>query len=264
MKKIAIIDNGEAESRRIAALLEEKLAKAGYSPIPAADATAAELIVCVGGDGSFLNALKLLDFPNIPFVGVNTGHLGFFQELGEDDINLFIDNYGRGEFARQEYRTVEGSVEYEGGVLSLHGLNEIVVRGADARLCHLDIYIGKDFIENFSGDGVAVSTSAGSTAYNYALGGAVVDPRLNLLQVTPIAPASNSAYRSFTSGILLPPNLTVGVLPRGESEVSVAVDGAVQTLRGVSRVAINLSEKRVTLLRFKPYSFWNTVKEKLL
>ena len=65
-------------------------------------------------------------------------------------------------------------------------------------------------IEKFSGDGILVATSAGSTAYNYSLGGSIVDPRLKLLQVTPIAPMNTTAYRSFTSSILLPSDLTIG------------------------------------------------------
>ena len=67
----------------------------------------------------------------------------------------------------------------------------------------------KDSAEN----GLLVSTPAGSTAYNYSLGGSIVDPRLRLLQATPIAPMNTTAYRSFTSSILLPPDLSMEVKP---------------------------------------------------
>ncbi|MCL2493915.1 MAG: NAD(+)/NADH kinase, partial [Clostridiales bacterium] len=184
MKIIGILQNGSGGSEWLAALLGEKLRTAGFEPLPDA-VDGAELVVCIGGDGSFLHALRRFDFPDIPFAGFNTGHLGFFQELDEGDIDFFLTKYKSGGYVRQIYRTVEAVIEHDAGSLRVRGLNEIVVRGADARLCHLEIYIGDSFIENFSGDGVVVSTPAGSTAYNYALGGSIVDPRLSLLQLSP-------------------------------------------------------------------------------
>ena len=70
------------------------------------------------------------------------------------------------------------------------GLNEIVIQGRPSYTVHLHISIDDMPIEKFSGDGILIATPAGSTAYNYSLGGSIVDPRLKLLQVTPIAPVS--------------------------------------------------------------------------
>ncbi|MDR1796718.1 MAG: NAD(+)/NADH kinase [Clostridiales Family XIII bacterium] len=272
MRTIAVIEHKRPGSGKVAADVKAKLAAAGFR-VREDEVAGADLIVCIGGDGSFLHALNRYDFPEAPFVGINTGHLGFFQELDEADIDLFIEKYKAGDYQRQEYRTVEGTCEHAGGVLRVQGLNEIVVRGEGSRLCHLDIYIGDRFIENFSGDGIIVATPAGSTAYNYALGGGIVDPRIPLLQVTPIAPVNSAAYRSFTSSILLPPDLAVCVYPVSEGltkaqaarqKTRIAVDGIESHLKGVTRIAIGLSEKTVTLLRFKDYYFWNTVKQKLL
>ena len=268
MKKIGIIQNGSADSRKLAPLLAHKLRSAGFEPL--LDSVAGtELVVCIGGDGSFLHTLRRYDFPDVPFAGFNTGHLGFFQELGEEDIDFFVEKYTCGDYTSQPYRTVEAVITHKGGSLFVRGLNEIVVRGDGARLCHLRIMIGDSFIENFSGDGVVVSTPAGSTAYNYALGGSIVDPRLSVLQLSPIAPVNSAAYRSFTSGILLPPDLGVGLYPvadmrNRDRETLVSVDGEALSLTGIQSVSAILSEKAVTLLRFKDYSFWNTVKEKLL
>ncbi|MDR3363798.1 MAG: NAD(+)/NADH kinase [Clostridiales Family XIII bacterium] len=271
-RRISIIDYGRGESERICFRLAEKLRAAGLCPV-LGEAEGAELIVVVGGDGSFLRTLERFGFPDVPFAGVNTGHLGFFQELSEADIDGFIDNYLRGLFTKQVCRTVFGSVTYGGGTHMLRGLNELVVKAADSRLAHFDIYIGENFIESFSGDGVVVSTPAGSTAYNYALGGSIVDPRLELLQLTPIAPVNTTAYRSFTSGIVLPPGLAVSIRPDPDSadddreaarETLVAIDGNETRFENVCRIDAGLSENSVTLLRFKNYEFWSTVKKKLL
>jgi len=269
-RKIGIIDYGHGEAESIVRQLTEKLREADFCPVRG-DVKGAELIIVIGGDGSFLRALERFDFPEAPFVGFNTGHLGFFQELHSDDVDEFIERYTYGQFGQQRYRIVYGSVEYSGGKKTLRGLNELSIKAADAKTAHLDIYIGEHLVEKFSGDGVVVSTPAGSTAYNYSLGGSIVDPRLELLQLTPIAPVNTTAYRSFTSGIVLPPGLSVRIYPdpggmygETEGEALVAIDGKEERFSGLRCIEAGLSEQSVTLLRFKNYEFWNTVKKKLL
>ena len=265
MRKISVIENGLPASAKIAGLLDTKLTDAGFEVITSC-VDGAELIICIGGDGSFLSTLSKFNFPAIPFVGINTGHLGFFQELDEEDIDFFIESYLAGKYTRQKYHTVDGVIEFEGKTEQVRGLNEIVIRSNNFKLAHLDIYIGDNFIEKFSGDGVVISTPAGSTAYNYALGGSIVDPRLDLLQLTPIAASSTAAYRSFTSGIVLPPDLNIEIRPQNmsENDITIAVDGNDVGLKNVSKISIGLSSTEVELLRFKDYQFWNTVKQKLL
>jgi NAD+ kinase len=148
----------------------------------------------------------------------------------------------------------------------VRALNEIVVRGGGSHLAHLNIYIGDSFIEQFCGDGVVISTPAGSTAYNYSLGGSIVDPRIELLQVTPIAPINSTAYRSFTSGVLLPQELSVAILPDypQTANLLITADGVETEYEGIERIRIGLGPDVVTLLRFKDYDFWETVKRKLL
>ena len=145
------------------------------------------------------------------------------------------------------------------------GINEIVVRGSNAYSTHLNISIGDSFIEKFSGDGVLIATSTGSTAYNYSLGGSIVDPRLKLLQATPIAPMHPTAYRSFTSSILLPPDLTLGIVPEtSEKIIYITNDGIETGYSDLKEIEIKISDTSVNLIRFSDYDFWNNVKDKFL
>jgi NAD+ kinase len=264
---INVTENGTKASDRIRRRLAEKLAAHGFVVADGFDA-AAELIVCIGGDGALLRMLAEHGFPRQPIVGINTGHLGFFQELDAKDMDSFIESYKAGRYREQTYRTV--SAEIKGAFperrVRTRALNEIVIRGAASHLAHLNIYIGDSLVERFCGDGIVISTPAGSTAYNYSLGGSIVDPRIELLQVTPIAPINSTAYRSFTSGVLLPQKLSVGIFPEypQSRELLVTTDGAETLYKGITEIRAGLSRGKVTLLRFKDYDFWGTVKQKLL
>ncbi|MDR0519974.1 MAG: NAD(+)/NADH kinase [Clostridiales Family XIII bacterium] len=266
-RMIFIAGNGMPESKRIGRRLEKKLVENGFG-IDEEYSEDTELIICVGGDGALLRMLAEHDFPQQPIVGINTGHLGFFQELDTDDIDDFIEAYKAKKYSVQTYRTVYADIKVRemSRPIRAMALNEIVVRGGESHLAHLNIYIGDSFVEKFCGDGIVISTPAGSTAYNYSLGGSIVDPRINLLQVTPIAPINSTAYRSFTSGILLPQKLSLGIFPEypQSDELLVTADGAETMLSGIEEIKVGLSREVVTLLRFKGYDFWNTVKCKLL
>lgn len=232
-----------------------------------------ELLVCIGGDGALLNAVQAYDFPDIPIVGVNTGHLGFFQELSPEDpdeLDQFIKEYKEGRFRLQPLNTVQATVTLQDGTKQIHkSLNEIVIKGLHSHSVHLDISIGDSPIENFSGDGILVATSAGSTAYNYSLGGSIVDPRLKLLQVTPIAPMNTTAYRSFTSSILLPAELSIGVVPEENethrnNRLTLLNDGDQNIYMNVQDIKIEFSDSIINLVRFADYNFWGKVKTKFL
>ena len=225
-----------------------------------------DLIVCIGGDGAFLKAIHAWDFPSCPIVGINTGHLGFFQDVLPENIESFLDQYEAGEYNVQTLNTVRAVVTTDDGNNYSHiGLNEIAIKGQRAYSIHLDISIGGKPIERFSGDGLIVATSAGSTAYNYSVGGSIADPRLKLLQVTPIAPMNTTAYRSFTSSILLPADLSLGVVPEvRENQLYILNDGIEKKYENVRSIEVKVSDTSVQLVRLKGYDFWNKDKDKFL
>lgn len=266
MKIISTYTNGTARSKQTEKLLTEKLQSSGFS-VRNTYSEDAELLICIGGDGAFLHAVHNYGFPQIPIVGVNTGHLGFFQEISPDQLEGFIENYNRGKYRLQKLHTVKATVEAEDGRKEVfHGLNEIVITGTSFYSVHLNISIGGSFIEKFSGDGILVATSSGSTAYNYSLGGSIVDPRIKLLQVTPIAPMNTTAYRSFTSSIMLPSELSLGIVPEltESNNICVINDGIEHQYTNLREIRIEFSDTVINLLRFESYDFWDKVKTKFL
>ncbi len=262
---INIFANNYERSKEIKRILKQKLEKSGFL-VPCKFNPDAELIVCVGGDGSFLKTLHKYEFPDIPFIGVNTGHLGFFQELHPDQLDEFIFKYKQGEYEVQSLKTVRAEIETENKTDIHLALNEVIVKGDRSQSVHLNLSIGDSFIERFSGDGLLISTPAGSTAYNYALGGSIIDPRLKILQVTPISPMNTTAYRSFTSSIILPAELSVTIFPEVKEErgIVLVADGMEHRYGKVEQVKIYFAENIVKLLRFENYDFWTKVKSKFL
>lgn len=265
-KLINIFTNNTNRSLDTKESLTKKLTDRGYT-VTGEFSQNARLIICIGGDGAFLKTVHSCSFPSCPIIGINTGHLGFFQEVRPEDLDKFIEDYENQRFTIQELSTVMATITTRDGHQYQHiGLNEIVIQGRPSYTVHLHISIDDVPIEKFSGDGILVATPAGSTAYNYSLGGSIVDPRLKLLQVTPIAPMNTTAYRSFTSSILLPAELSLGVIPEKETENRMAVinDGIETIYSDVAEIKVKMSDTAVHLLRLKDYDFWNKVKNKFL
>ena len=253
-------------SQKARETLEKKLESEGciITQEPSSDT---DLIISIGGDGSTLDAIHRFNFPTAPIVGINTGHLGFFQEIHPEELDQFIFNFKTGHYQTQELITVQAVVTGSDGREHVHtGLNEVIIRGSHTYTSHFNISIGDSFIERFSGDGILIASPAGSTAYNYSLGGSIVDPRLRLLQVTPIAPMNTTAYRSFTSSILLPSDLSLGIVPdyRKDDKTYIITDGNETEYKRVSNIRIGFSDKVIKLIRFEGYDFWNKVKSKFL
>ncbi len=265
MRIINVFANDTVLSKETKALLKRKLENSDFI-VPEVYDPNAELIICIGGDGSFLETLHKYRFPHIPFIGINTGHLGFFQELLPEGLDEFIFRYKHGKYEIQHLKTVKAEVTVGSERFVYKGLNEILIKGEMSRAIHLNLSIGDSFIERFSGDGILVSTPAGSTAYNYSLGGSIVDPRLNLLQVTPIAPMNTTAYRSFTSSLILPPDLSIRINPEynGERGLLIVPDGMEYLHEGSEEIYLEFSDSIVKLLRFENYDFWSKVKTKFL
>ncbi|MDO4485375.1 MAG: NAD(+)/NADH kinase [Bacillota bacterium] len=226
----------------------------------------ADLIICIGGDGAFLETIHSCKFPQSPIIGINTGHLGFFQEISPDCLEQFIKDYENGQYSIQDLSTVEATVTLLDGRSNMHlGLNEIIIKGRQSYAIHFGLSIDGKPLERFSGDGILVATSSGSTAYNYSLGGSIVDPRLDLLQVTPIAPMNTTAYRSFTSSILLPAEISLEIFPEQEdNRIFILNDGIETGYSNVKDIKVEVSDTMVHLMRFKNYDFWNKVKTKFL
>ena len=255
-------DDSRAALRDLTALIDEM----GYEKLEEYSDDA-DLLACIGGDGTFLSFVHKCGFPSIPIIGINTGHLGFFQEASPRNLRQTFDYISRGDYQLQNIRPVQAKIITRRGEFMRTGINEVVIRGPFSHASHYEISIDRTKIQDFSGDGIIISTPVGSTAYNYSLGGSLVSPDLEVLQLTPIAPMSTSAYRCFNSSILLPSHETITIAGTGRCEggtVMVSFDGRTHEFGGVFRIEVTRSDKEVHLIRTSTYDHWNKLSSKLL
>ena len=254
-------DQAAAVSDRFRMLLADRELRTVDSP------DKADLIACIGGDGSFLHFMHRYDFPSVPVIGINTGHLGFFQEINPDQLEQFIDLYIKGRYQIQEVVPIEALIYTDDIALTHVGINEILIRGPYTHITHLKVEIGSTKIQEFSGDGILICTPVGSTAYNYSLGGAIISPDLHALQMTPVAPSNTNAYRCFPSSILYSDDQSVTVTPirrTSSDQLLIAYDGVSGIYDNVDHIDVVRSDKLIRIIRFERYDYWKKLTSKLL
>lgn len=264
-KIINIIYNNDIRSIETAILLEKQLKQYGYIISNEFDYDA-ELSICIGGDGAFLRAVHKHGFPYMPFVGVNTGHLGFFHEIIPEKVDTFVENYFRGNYKLEDIYLVEAMVCTRTSCIELIGVNEIVIKGIESKVIHLNVSIANNYLECFSGDGLIVSTPSGSTAYNLSAGGSIVYPTLKILQLTPLCPINSKAYRSLLNSAIIPNGMTIKVNPeyRDENTVLIVVDGKQLKYNNVIEITFRLSDMTLRRLTFDSQDFWSKVRDRFI
>ena len=258
MKRVITINSNNLEkSLETKELLTKKLMENNFLVSSKLEENT-ELIISIGGDGSFLKTIQDFKFPSVPMVVINTGHLGFFAEFDPEEIDKFIDLYKNNDFIIQEVHPLKGSICTKDSSKDIYAVNEIVIKSVCSRTLHLDLRVNENKIQNFSGDGMLISTPIGSTAYNYSAGGSIIDPSLDTLQLTPLAPMNTIAYRSFTSSIVLSAKSTINIVPeyRFENSILVVVDGNEYRFNDITDINIVRADLKLKLLRRSDFENW--------
>lgn len=266
MKRVITINSNNLEkSIETKELLTKKLLENNFLVSSKVEKNT-ELIISIGGDGSFLKTIQDFKFPSIPMIVINTGHLGFFAEFNPEEIDEFIDLYKKNEFIMQEVYPLKASICTKDSSKNIYAVNEIVIKSVCSRTLHLDLKVNENKIQKFSGDGMLISTPIGSTGYNYSAGGSIIDPSLDTLQLTPLAPMNTIAYRSFTSSIVLSAKSTINIVPeyRFENSILVVVDGNEYRFNDITDINIVRSDINLKLLRRSDFEFWKRASEKFL
>lgn len=262
IKKVKLFSNDNNKSKEIYRILYDKLIQNNFEITE----DNFDLAIAIGGDGAFLRMVKNCHFDNNAlYVGVNSGTLGFAQEVAASEIDEFIKDLKEGNYKVDDIGIEEVKVVTEKKEVNLYCLNEIVIRQKDLNVAVLDISVDDVFLEKFVGDGILISTSFGTTAYNLSFGGSIIFNTFHSLQITPIAPLHNKVYKSLTNSIVIPAKKTIKVIPNEEkNNLLITVDGENNLFYNVSLVEAVVNQKRIKCLRRINYDFFQKVNEKFL
>lgn len=211
-----------------------------------------ELLVALGGDGTFLRAARLAIAHNIPVLPVALGHLSFMAEIGPDDLRSSLRLLMDGGGWHDQRTLIHVVLVHQGqGTAEFTVLNEVVVsRGDISRIVTVEVQIDGARLTTYRADGVLVATATGSTAYALSAGGPIVDPRSKALVLVPVA-----AHLTAVNSMVLHENSHVTLHLRSRHQAALAVDGHDNILlEEGDEVHIRRSDQVCTFARIEPPS----------
>lgn len=222
----------------------------------------ADVVLVLGGDGTMLNAARLVEKRSVPILGINMGGLGFLTEVGGGHLYKTLERVFAREYSLEERLMLRARLDRHGKrVTEATVLNDVVVtKGELSRMIAMTIAIDGQFVTSLRGDGLILSTPTGSTAYSMSAGGPIVSPSVNALVVTPICP------HTLTHRPLLVPGTAMLeiTLTSHDKGAMVTFDGQVgMAMREGDTVTITPSRHKTKLIRLPERTYYDVLRRKL-
>ena len=178
--------------RGVTVLCEEELAtKMGVPGRLATDIPSnSDMLIVLGGDGTLISVARNVGALETPILGVNLGSLGFLTEITTDELFPVLEQVLAGNYQMSDRLMLNVTVTRDGNLVEKHQvLNDMVInKGALARIIDMKVWVQDSYLTTFKADGLIISSPTGSTAYNMAAGGPIINPGSECLVITPICP----------------------------------------------------------------------------
>lgn len=227
-----------------------------------------DVVVAIGGDGTMLSAIRKYRHFGIPFIGIDTGTLGFLNTIMPENLETIVDVFEQKNFRVEKYPTIAVKMStVDGTTIEDYAFNEAIIRHYEPRLLHSKIYINGYPFNYFTGDGLVISTPIGATGYAIWTGGAVVHTDLSAYQITPLAPNDNSVNRPMSASMVIPAStkIDIEVMDADRKKVAVSVDGNHCTDKFVTKTQISLDMDRpVEIIRSDNYDYIDLFRRKII
>jgi NAD+ kinase len=249
-----LIEKNQENNSEIREGVEYFTSLEGTSPLP-------ELVLSVGGDGTFLStALKVKDF-GIPIAGVNTGRMGFLANISADDISNSVYMLCNNEFRRID-RSLLRLSEPSGifGDFPALALNEITIQKAEFSMITINVFVDDTFLCTYWCDGLIISTATGSTAYNLSVGGPILSPEDESIIISPIAPHNLNIRPIILSG-----DCRFSMVVEGRSQEYLATcDFRSKKLPFNNVIKIERAPVKLQTVMLEGTDFYSTLRNKLM
>lgn len=259
--RVAIIANGKYQSKRVASKLFSVFKD---DPDFYLSKKNPDIVISIGGDGMLLSAFHMYEkeLDKVRFVGVHTGHLGFYTDYRDFEVDKLIENLRKDKGEKVSYPILKVKISLEDGrVITARALNEATIKRIEKTMV-VDVIINNVRFEAFRGDGLSVSTPTGSTAYNKSLGGAILHPTIEALQLTEISSLNNLVFRTVGSSLIIPKKDKIELVPQRTGIYTVSIDNKTYNLKNVTKVEYFIDEKKINFVATSSHtSFWERVKD---
>lgn len=265
--KIAIVANQEEKTLALLPKLK-KLLKENQLLI---DEHHPDIVISVGGDGTLLSAFHRFSnqLEKVHFMGIHTGHLGFYTDWRDYELEEMVEAISH----LQNEETISGIsyplldvfIEYgdsggENAPSHFLALNESVIRRIGKTMV-ADVFIDNELFERFRGDGLALSTPTGSTAYNKSIGGAVLQPTISAMQLAEVASINNIVFKTLGSPLVIAENSAVTVKPKKAQDYYLTIDSLEINHKDVKSVSYKIAEEKIRFVPTRHLPFFTRVKD---
>jgi len=221
-----------------------------------------DLLISMGGDGTFLRAAAAVAGTATPILGINLGKVGFLARVESFQIDQTLAVLAAGGWTTQPRMALRATIErIGGGREEMMALNDVVIaRGRLPRVLRLDVAIGTSHLATYIADGVVISSPTGSTGYSFSAGGPVLDPSSRNIIVTPIA-----AYLATLRAVVVSPLQSVTCTVVQGDEAMISVDGWIdEPLNVGDRVTVTEAVEPVRFVELPGLApFWDLVRQKV-
>jgi NAD+ kinase len=258
LKRVRVISNKKKISVETKNEVENVARSFGYEIVD----TDPDIVIAVGGDGTFISAVHKSGFScKAKYVGINTGHFGFLQDVDRCEVNKLFEYLDSGDISFRDINVLSIDILSKKNIhYSRMALNEVAVRHKQLKTLKCKLSLNDEYLETSLGDGFIVSTATGSTAYSMSSGGAIILGELPVLQIIPNAAISNGAYNSIRNSIIC--NKKVSIKP--ETSILLAIDGKISEIKDVKEITINIGKHTISRLNFGNISSVKRLRNKFL
>lgn len=221
----------------------------------------ADLVISMGGDGTFLTSAAQVGARGIPILGINTGRLGFLADVSPEDIENALDAVFDGRYTIEQRAVIAMTLNGE----TYHGypyaLNEVAILKHDnSSLIEIDTHINGALLTNYMSDGLIISTPTGSTGYSLSVGGPIIVPRSGTFCLSPVASHSLS-----TRPVIVCDDVVITLRVRSRSNnFLIAVDGRSESISENTTITLRRAPYAIGVMKVMHQNFFDTLRDKMM
>ncbi|WP_272031902.1 NAD kinase [Oceanobacillus kimchii] len=229
------------------------------------DSKDASIIVSIGGDGTFLQAVRKTGFrQDCIYTGImREGQSGLYCDFNIDNFDNMIHSVLHEDLEVRRFPTIKAQINSE---TPFYCLNEVSIRSTIVKTIVINVYVDGFHFETFRGDGMIVSTPTGSTGYSKSARGTVIDPLIHGFQVSEVASLNNNQYRTLGSSFLLDKDrkLQLEILQDGNDHPIISLDNEASPIKRIQNIEVTMDDTIIKTVKLKNNSYWERVKRTFL